>query len=122
MTDDTGPSGDANGSYYLHAEAYSRQPNEKALLGTVTYAKYLELYLHMYGATMGTFKVWTCSSKDGECEDSWVERHKESGNKGDVWRQVLVDLGPGEKLVLLIAVRGFGDTSDIAIDSDLQPS
>jgi len=71
----------------------------------------------MYGAYMGTFKVETRSYKDGQfVSSSWVTRHEESGNKGDVWRNVIVDLGPGDKQVILTAVRG-GWSSDIAIDS-----
>jgi len=116
----TGPSGAANGSYYFYAEASSpRKTGDRAtLLLPLTNAKYLALYLHMYGAYMGTFKVETRSYKDGQfVSSSWVTRHEESGNKGDVWRNVIVDLGPGDKQVILIAVRGSGWSSDIASDS-----
>jgi len=83
----------------------------------LTNAKYLALHLHMYGEDMGTLKVETRSYKDGQFVSSWVTRHEESGNKGDVCRNVIVDLGPGDKQVILIAVRGSGWSSDIASDS-----
>jgi len=118
-TSSTGPSGAANGSYYLYTEAsLPRKEGDRAWLKLpLTSAKYLALYLHMYGRNMGTFRVLTRSYENGQFVNSSVVRLEESGDKGDAWRNIIVDLGPAVKEVILEAVRGSGYTSDIAIDS-----
>jgi len=56
----------------------------------------------MYGGC----RVWTQSNLD-----SWVVRFEQSGEKVYVWRNVVVDLGPADKQVVLLAMGGNGYTS-----------
>jgi len=64
----------------------------------------------MYGGRMGNFLIWTQSWTQSNV-DSWVVRFEQSGKKGDAWRNVVADLGPGDKQVVLLATGGNGYTS-----------
>ena len=114
----TGPSGAQDGSYYMFTEASPVASGDDAEL-TCWFdlrnvgAPELKFYYHMYGADMGTLDV--TASTGG----SWASLWSLSGNQGDSWSPVTVDLSAYAGQVVQLkftGVRGTQYTSDVAID------
>ena len=125
-SNNTGPSGAADGSHYAYVEASGRNtgyPNKRAILNSPCFdlsglsAASVSFQYHMYGATdMGTIDL-EISEDDGS---TWTSIWNQSGNKGNSWLSASVDLssyiGKGIKLRFN---RFVGSTwkADIAIDA-----
>lgn len=120
----TGPSSASQGSYYIYVEASSpNYPSQRAILNSPCFdlsgmtSPTFDFDYHMYGATdMGTIDLE--ASTDGG--NSWSSIWNESGNKGDQWNSVSVDLSAyAGGTVQLRFNRFVGSTwqADIALDS-----
>ncbi|MDC7998627.1 T9SS type A sorting domain-containing protein [Gilvibacter sediminis] len=122
----TGPSSANQGSYYIYVEASGNgtgYPNKQAVitspcfdLSGATSASF-EFDYHMYGASnMGTFLL-EASADNG---DSWNAIWSQTGNQGNQWNSVSVDLADylGSGLQLRFN-RTTGSTwrADIAVDA-----
>lgn len=119
----TGPSGGADGSWYMYVEASSpNYPNIQAILNSPcfdlsgeTQATFSFQY-HMYGATdMGSFAL-EASDDDGA---TWTSIWSQSGNQGNQWNSADVDLAAyvgGSVQLRFNRVTGSTWQADIAID------
>lgn len=117
-TSGTGPHGDhtTGNGHYIYLDASKLSANQNAQLESMfvqtTQPHCLSLWTHMYGTDVGSLIVslQTCGQ---------VKRLlKESGNKGDSWKHVLIDIPPhpdGMK-VIIESTRGGGVFGDIAVD------
>ncbi|MFV9549561.1 immunoglobulin-like domain-containing protein [Algibacter sp. PT7-4] len=125
-SNNTGPSSAAQGSYYIYVEASGNgtgYPNKRAIinspcydLSTVSQANFSFSY-HMYGASdMGTITL-EASHDNGI---SWAPIWSESGNKGNTWLSVNIDLSIfiGNSVQLRFnRVTGGTWQADVAIDN-----
>ena len=125
----TGPSSAVEGTYYMFLEASNNGStgeigsNATAILEsdcfdlTGTSAATFSFQYHMYGSNVGSLTV-QASINDLDWTNLWTL----SGNQGDAWNQVDVDLASyvgGNVKLRMVGVTGSGWSSDIAID-DLQ--
>ncbi|MEZ4792267.1 MAG: M12 family metallo-peptidase [Gelidibacter sp.] len=119
----TGPSSAAQGTYYVYVEASSpNYPSKRAILNSPCFdlsaqtSASFNFQYHMYGASdMGTIAL-EASTNNGT---SWTSIWNESGNKGNAWLSVSVDLTAYVGgTVQLRFNRNVGSTwqADIAID------
>ncbi len=120
----TGPSSAAQGSYYMYIEASgngSGYPNKRAILNSpcfdlsaATQATFSFKY-HMYGTSMGTLTL-EASNDDGA---TWTSVWTQSGNQGNAWESVAVDLASYTGLGVQLRFNGITSTSwsgDMAFD------
>lgn len=120
----TGPSAAHSGSYYRYIEASRNRnsPGKVAILKTdrcldltVLNQPVFELYYHLYGNQMGSLEIQV-SLDNGA---SWRTAHIESGNQGDQWFKLTVDLLPWKTAytqLRIVGTTGSGGRSDMAID------
>ncbi|SNR13857.1 S8 family serine peptidase [Tenacibaculum jejuense] len=123
----TGPSSGADGSFYMFLEASTNGSagqignNATAILESGCFdlsgksAAEFTFQNHMYGTDIGSLTV-QASSNDGA---SWTDIWTQSGNQGNQWNSVSVDLASylGSTIKLRIVGRtGNGWRSDVAID------
>ncbi|WP_299105857.1 GEVED domain-containing protein [uncultured Tenacibaculum sp.] len=122
----TGPSSATQGSYYMFLEASSNSSpgqigsNATAILESACFdlagksSASFTFKNHMYGNNVGSLKVQ--ASSDGA---TWTDVWSDSGNKGNQWNSVSVNLsaylGANVKL-RLVGTTGGGWSSDIAVD------
>tara|TARA_B100000768_G_scaffold8782_1_gene9099 strand:- start:1673 stop:5851 length:4179 start_codon:yes stop_codon:yes gene_type:complete len=116
----TGPSGAFDGSYYMYTEASSGNSNKEAIM----YVSCVDplawnqlsfvLAYHMRGTNMGSLTV-DISTDSGT---TWIQEWTISGNQGNQWNEVQLDLGAYTQniSVRVHAQTGNGYSSDIAID------
>jgi len=122
----TGPSSADNGSYYIYVEASGNgtgYPNKRAIITSPCFDlsgltnPHFAFSYHMYGASdMGTIDL-EISDDDG---DTWTSIWNQSGNQGNQWLNVDLDLSAyAGSNVQLRFNRFVGSTwqADIAIDS-----
>ncbi|CAH1790066.1 unnamed protein product, partial [Owenia fusiformis] len=119
-TDNTGPStdhtkGNAIG-YYMYVE--SSPPRETGniarLLSPIIHAtvpRDLHFFYHMYGKDIGTLNVYIIDLAGTE-RKVWSI----TGDQGDKWQEVKLDLPGGNYKVVFEGIRGVGFEGDIAID------
>mmetsp|Transcript_42777 Transcript_42777/g.96561 ORF Transcript_42777/g.96561 Transcript_42777/m.96561 type:complete len:837 (+) Transcript_42777:86-2596(+) len=116
----TGPSKAADGQYYMYIETSSpRATGDKAILESAPLANVaagtmMKFKYNMHGADVGKLQVLV-KPKGGAAS----EVASESGDKGDVWTEKTIDLGPFagmEPQVQLVGTRGQSWKGDIAID------
>lgn len=99
----TGPSfdhtkGEGKDGYYMYLESSSRFENDTARLISPFFDKTenntcFEFYYHMYGATMGTLRVYLKKANDTWDFDGSLAFFEKSGNQGDQWFRSLTSLG-----------------------------
>ncbi|GAA4109171.1 hypothetical protein GCM10022393_05630 [Aquimarina addita] len=125
-SNNTGPTNANQGTYYLYVEASGNNtgyPSKQAIitspcfdLSTLSTATFSFEY-HMYGAIdMGTIAL-EVSTDDGT---SWISIWNETGNKGNSWNTVSVDLSAytGQTIQLRFnRITGGTWQADIAIDT-----
>ncbi|KAL9975855.1 hypothetical protein ACROYT_G013067, partial [Oculina patagonica] len=112
---DTGPSNDvSNTGYYIYAEAsFPRQFKDRAHLfsPTLTGDYCLQFYFHMYGADMGTLRIYVLVGSQATLLGSY------SGNQGNTWFTAKAAIrGVQPYQIVFEAERGLGYTGDIALD------
>lgn len=119
----TGPEGDhgSGSGSYLYTEASGSFPGTQATLLlpcadlTGLFNPHLQFALHMSGVGMGILRV-----EARDAGGQWNLVTSFSGDRGIDWTEVSIPvqpLGDGTVHLRLVAVRGAGPTSDIAIDS-----
>ena len=117
----TGPSGPAEGSYYLYCETsgqYNQTANlvsECVDLSSLSSPTFVASY-HMWGATMGTLNIDI--STDGEY--TWSTIWTESGDQGNQWYDAVIDLSNYAGQIVQIRMSytsGTSFTGDCAIDN-----
>ncbi|WP_299105855.1 GEVED domain-containing protein [uncultured Tenacibaculum sp.] len=123
----TGPSSATQGSYYMFLEASSNSStgqigsNATAILESACFdlagksSASFTFKNHMYGNNVGSLKVQ--GLKDGQT--SWTDLWSDSGNKGNQWNSVSVNLSAylgGKVKLRLVGTTGNGWSSDIAVD------
>lgn len=116
----TGPSSAYEGNYYIYTEASGFSPAKKAELYSVDFDistitnPYLELWYHMYGTQMGELHI------DIDSANVWKNDITVplSGNKGNQWFKLMVDLNNYKYLnkIRLRGITGTGFLSDLAVD------
>jgi PKD repeat protein len=119
----TGPSGAADGTYYIYIEASN--PNYPGKVANLISPCFdlsglanpsLSFQYHMYGAAMGTLKV-QISTDDGA---NWATLWTKSGNQGDSWKDAIISLSDyannANIKIRLNGETGSSYTSDICID------
>ncbi len=120
-SEDTGPSGASDGSFYLYTEATSHIHDNALLLiafdfSTLT-SPLLNFDYHMYGASMGTLEVQVSTNLG----NSWTTVWSQNGNQGNQWMSDMANLNSygGNSNVYLRFSGTVGDsyTSDMAIDN-----
>ncbi|MCB0632627.1 MAG: T9SS type A sorting domain-containing protein [Lewinella sp.] len=123
-TSNTGPSGAHSGTYYRYIEASSNRnrPGKVAILKTkrcldltLLDQPVFELYYNLYGAQMGSLEIQV-SIDD---ETSWTTAFSISGDQGNQWSKLSVDLSPWQTdhtKLRIVGTTGSGGRSDIAID------
>lgn len=123
-TRNTGPSGPYSGNYYRYIEASSNRnrPGKVAILKTdrcldLTQLNQpvFELYYHLYGNQMGSLEI-QLSLDNGT---TWTTVHTESGNQGNQWSKLSVDLSLWKTAytqLRIVGTTGSGGRSDMAID------
>ncbi len=120
----TGPSSAHEGTYYLYTEASDTgYPDKTAILDgpcldlKVVSNPQLSFWYHMYGEDVGTL-ILEASDDCG----NWTPLWSLSGNQGDSWYEVIVDLSSYSGSTIHIRFKGltgsgtYGWSSDIAID------
>ncbi|CAL2103797.1 conserved protein of unknown function precursor containing a type A C-terminal secretion signal. Putative S8 family peptidase [Tenacibaculum sp. 190130A14a] len=122
----TGPSSATQGSYYMFLEASTNGStgqignNATAILESACFnlsgksSATFAFKNHMYGNNVGSLKVQ--ASSDGT---NWTDVWSDSGNKGNQWNTVSVNLSSyvGSTIKLrLVGTTGNGWSSDIAVD------
>jgi len=115
----TGPSGAFDGSYYMYTEA-SGNSNKEAIMyvSCVDPLAWNQLSFvfayHMSGTNMGSLTI-DVSTDSGA---TWTQEWTISGNQGNIWNEVQLDLGAYTQniSVRVHAQTGNGYRSDIAID------
>lgn len=123
-TSNTGPSAAHSGSYYRYVEASSNRsrPGQRVILKTRNCLDLtqlsrpvFELYYNLNGPQMGSLEVEV--SVDDEA--SWTTAFSISGNQGNQWTKLSVDLTPWQTdhtKLRIVGTTGTGGRSDIAID------
>lgn len=124
LSNNTGPSSAAQGTYYAYIEASgsgSGFPNKRAILNspcidltTASQATFSFQY-HMYGTSMGTLAL-EASTDNGA---NWTSLWTKSGNQGNSWASATVDLTAYTGASLTLRFNGITSTSwsgDMAID------
>ncbi len=122
----TGPSNAASGTYYIYVEASGNgtgYPNKRAIINSpcfdlsTSFDAVFSFSYHMYGATdMGSIAL-EASVNEGA---SWTSIWNQTGNQGNSWNNVDVDLSAysGKGLQLRFnRVTGSTWQADIAIDN-----
>lgn len=99
----TGPSfdhtkGEGKDGYYMYIESSSRFENDTARLISPFYDKTenntcFEFYYHMYGATMGTLRVYLKKADEPWEFDPKRAFFEKTGNQGDEWFRSVTSLG-----------------------------
>ncbi len=119
----TGPSSATEGTYYIYVESSTNgtgYPNKVAIINspcfdlTAETAASFNFSYHMYGSTMGTLELQ--ASTDGT---NWTNLWSLSGNQGNAWNDVAVDLTDytGASVQLrYVGTTSTSYTSDMAID------
>ncbi|NQY05815.1 MAG: T9SS type A sorting domain-containing protein, partial [Flavobacteriaceae bacterium] len=123
-SNNTGPSSASQGTYYIYVEASGNgtgYPNKRAILNSPCFdlsgmnAAFFNFKYHMYGASdMGTIDLE--ASTDGS---SWTSIWSQSGNQGNSWLSVSVDLAAylGNSVQLRFnRVTGGTWQADVAVD------
>ncbi len=124
----TGPSSGADGSFYMFLEASTNGspgqvgPNATVILESPCFdlsgesAASFSFSNHMYGANMGSLSFE--ASTNGT---SWTVLWNQSGNQGNQWNDVSVDLdayaGQAELKLRFVGTTGSSWRSDLAIDN-----
>ncbi|SNR17233.1 fibronectin type III domain-containing protein [Tenacibaculum jejuense] len=123
----TGPSNGADGSFYLFLEASNNSSagqigsNATAILQSPCFdlsgesSASFSFSNHMFGTSVGSLTLQ--ASTDGT---SWVNLWTDSGNQGNQWNDVSVDLAAylgGTVSLRFVGVTGTSWSSDIAIDN-----
>lgn len=123
----TGPSSAANGSFYMFLEASTNNspgqigPNATAILVSPCFDLTSEtdatfsFQNHMYGTNMGSLALQV-STDEGS---TWATLWSLSGNQGNQWNSVSVDLASyvGQSITLrFVGTTGSSWRSDVAID------
>lgn len=123
-TNNTGPSGGANGSnWYVYLETSSEDANT---VGDTAYLespeidgsnRMLSFYYHMYGSDIGTLNV---DVNNGSCWDNgvWSISGQQQNSSDDPYRPAIVDLSgyTGTIKIRFRAVAAGGNLGDMAID------
>jgi chitodextrinase len=124
----TGPSTGAAGSFYMFLEASSNSStgqigsNATAILESPCFdlsgksAATFAFENHMYGNNVGSLSVQAL--KEGA--SNWTNLWSDSGNKGNQWNAVSVNLSAylgGKVKLRIVGTTGNGWSSDIAIDA-----
>ncbi len=125
---ETGPSDDITGGgnyIYIETSGSGCQNGNRAdlisnclLIGADTESCHLSFYYHMYGVTINTLNL-DISTDEGL---SWTTLWSLSGDQGDKWEKVFIDLGVYDNEIAKLRFSGYGGDnfrSDIAID-DIQ--
>lgn len=117
----TGPSNASVGSYYFYVESSTNGTGYPSKVATITksfnsfYNRFSFDY-NMNGSAMGSLQLYAVSLTNG-AGLVWSS----SGNQGDVWRRVTVDIPSfyqqGGFSLRFVATTGSSYTSDIAIDN-----
>ncbi len=121
---DTGPSGAAEGSYYVYMESSSpNYSNKRAILISPCFdlsgKDYARVYFkyHMYGAsTMGSLKL-EVSADNGS---TWTSVWSKSGNQGNQWYDAQVNLDDYKGKTIQLRFNGVTGTTwqgDMAVDA-----
>ncbi len=118
----TGPSGAADGSYYIFTEATGNNPAKTAAIERVfdcstATEPVLTFAYHMYGSAMGSLSV---DIYDGIWHNAvWSRTGQQHGGVAAVWSQAEVDLSlyAGVIIIRIRGVTGTGFTSDMAVDT-----
>ena len=118
-TANTGPSGAADGSYYVYTEIFSGFNLNKNFDLEKIFPAGQELYgiafqYHMYGAAMGSAVLET--SANGT---SWALLWSKSGNMGNQWLQAKEYVGSGQTMLRFTYRFGSSSAGDFALD-DIQ--
>ncbi len=124
----TGPSGGANGSFYLFLEASSNGStgeigaNGTAILESPCFdlsslsSASFSFSNHMFGTSVGSLQLE--ASTDGA---NWTSLWSDSGNQGNQWNAVTVNLnsyvGQNQVRLRFVGTTGSSWSSDIAIDN-----
>lgn len=124
----TGPSSGADGSFYMFLEASTNGspgqvgPNASVILESPCFdlsgesAASFSFSNHMYGSNMGSLSFE--ASTNGT---SWTVLWNQSGNQGNQWNDVSVDLdsyaGEAELKLRFVGTTGSSWQSDLAIDN-----
>eukprot|EP00112_Aurelia_sp_Birch-Aquarium-sp1_P007983 Seg1871.3 transcript_id=Seg1871.3/GoldUCD/mRNA.D3Y31 product="Transmembrane protease serine 9" protein_id=Seg1871.3/GoldUCD/D3Y31 len=116
----TGPTTGATGAndFYLYIEtSYPRSNGQVATLRSPTVNSNVPMCLtmkaHMFGRNVNALKVFKVDEGSGAETELW----KKTGNQGNKWIDVSIDLPPGAPFQVAISgVRGNGYRGDIAID------
>ena len=123
----TGPSSAVNGSFYMFLEASTNNspgqigPNATAILVSPCFdltnetTATFSFQNHMYGTNIGSLSL-EVSTDEGS---SWASVWNLSGNQGNQWNQVSVDLASylGQSITMrFVGITGSSWRSDIAID------
>ncbi|GGI56352.1 immunoglobulin-like domain-containing protein [Winogradskyella haliclonae] len=124
----TGPSSAVNGSFYMFLEASTNNspgqigPNATAILVSPCFDLTNETQAtfsfqnHMYGTNIGSLSL-DVSTDEGS---SWTSVWNLSGNQGNQWNQVSVDLASyvGQSITMrFVGITGSSWRSDIAVDN-----
>lgn len=118
----TGPSGAADGDYYVFTEASGQTDKTFAMENTFDFSANpvpkLTFSYHMYGSNMGALSV---DVFDGTWHsDVWTRSGEQQSSSDDPWLEAEVDLAAfGGKAGVIIRFRGLtgsGYRSDIAVD------
>ncbi|XP_074653501.1 uncharacterized protein LOC141907676 isoform X2 [Tubulanus polymorphus] len=122
-TSNTGPSSDhtLGTSYgrYIYMEASGRRYGDQAILELTNYSsrsqKCMKVYFYMYGSEMGSLKI--AFENNGGYRRRRQVVMSVAGNRGRGWHSVQIGVPPLQNYKIeLIATRGFGSKSDIALD------
>ena len=119
----TGPSGAFDGSYYMYTEASGNgngYPNKQASMyvpcvdPTQWSSLGIAFAYHMRGTSMGTLSI-DVSPDSGT---TWIQEWSLSGNQGNQWNEVYVDLSAytSDISVRVKGITGNSWRSDIAVD------
>eukprot|EP00795_Rhopilema_esculentum_P012712 gene12712-3431_t len=105
--------------HYMHIEAsYPRVPGDRAVMESPAYpatigGKCVEFYYHMYGADMGTLRMFLRKGGRIDRTPVWTL----SGDQGNVWHRGSFTVQTDQIWQIVFeGIRGGGYTSDAAID------
>lgn len=117
----TGPTSASAGSYYLYCEVSSpNYPSKSAAITTPCISipnggATLTFDYHMYGGSVGTMNMWVTNNNGASYTQIWTQ----SGNQGNQWNAVSLDLGAFAGDDVFFYIQGTSGTSwngDMAID------